>query len=293
MTSGQNTPEHVVLNAAGITQVEIVAPQNEMLLLEFCAGAAQPALYQGGIIAVLVFGELINIVPPSGPGITALRGDPALAVRNNSVVTPSGQALFAIGLGPMAITSNSLTCLGRWTQPIDSAQATAIHILNIGRSFSIPQTGFGGLGGIDPSGTASAAALQDLAGVDGRVQFHDNQVTCRPMGTAPPTLFPCAVLTLDDASIQANQFLAEPISSVVSADVFALGATVRVLNNRISEIPFQAAFSCLVQGFDVMVSLNQTMHCIGTFGTRIFDPAHTTNQIAINIFCSTFNNLFD
>lgn len=292
MTNAQQTPEHVVLNAAGITQVEIVAPQNEILLLEFCTGAAQPQLYQGGIIAFLVFGEPLNVAPPGSPTIFTFRGDPALAVRNNSVVTPSGQALLAFGMGPMAVTSNSLTCLGRWTQPNVGAQATAIHILNLGRSFTLPRrTGFGALGGIDASGNANSA-LEDLRLVDGRVQFHDNQVTCRPMGTAPPLLIPCLVFTLDDASIQDNQFLAEPISSLVLFDVLVFGVTVRVLNNRISETPLQAAFSCAAQGVDVMVSLNQTMHCIRTVGTHIFDPPHVTNQIAINTFCEFLNGLF-
>lgn len=292
MTNPQQTPEHVVLNAAGITQVEILAPQNEMLLLEFCTGAAQPELYQGGIIALLVFGERFNVAPPGSPDIFTFRGDPALAVRNNTVVTPSGQALLAIGMGPIAVTSNSLTCLGSWIQPNIGLQATAIHILNLGRSFALPRrAGFGTIGGID-SGVNANATLEDLAPIDGRVQFHDNQVTCRPMGTAPPLLMPCIVFTFDDASIQDNQFLAEPISTVVLVDVLAFGVTVRVLGNRISETPLTALFSCMGVGVDVMVSLNQTMHCIRTVGTRIFDPPHATNQIAINTFCEVLNSIF-
>ncbi len=293
MTNPQQTPEHIVLNATGITQVEILAPQNEMLLLRFCTGAAQPEVYQGGIIAIVVVGQQVEGQPVAGGGTPSFwRGDPALAVRNNSIVTPSGQALLVAAIAPVAVTSNSLTCLGRWDQPNLGAQATAIHILNFGQSFALParQNGFTGIGNIDQVSAASPAAQNPLL-LDGRVQFHDNQVTCRPLGAVPQFIIPCFVATLDDASFQDNQVLCDPGASVVLFDVLTLGVTARVCNNRISETPLRALYSSFTTGQDVMVSLNQTMHCIGTVGTRIFDPGHATNQIAVTNICEVLERL--
>ena len=293
MINPQQTPETVVLNAAGITQVEIVAPQDEMLLLRFCTGAGQPDLYQGGIIA-FVFGEQVQGQPVPGGGTPSFwRGDPALAVRNNSIVTPAGQALMVAAIAPVAVTSNSFTCLGPWDQPNLGLQATAIHILNLGQSFALPrrQGGFTGVANID-SFVANPVVQNPLL-LDGRVQFHDNQVTCRPLGTVPPVIIPCLVATLDDASFQDNQVLCDPGAAVVLADVLAFGITARVCNNRISETPLRALFSSFTVGQDVMVSLNQTMHCIGTLGARVFDPTHATNQIAINNICEVLNGVFN
>lgn len=295
-------PQSFALDGGEISRVRIRAPSNEVLLHEFCSGAEQTS-FQGGIVGLFVTGAR------SQEGRRFFRtGSPAARIHDNVVVTPQGHALLLIVAGPVSVAANSFTSRGIGRQPefLGRLQGSAgllapvlqggacAFVYNVGRAPLLPGA-FSRLGS-DTSVHAErmfrptestlglAAAVSDRLLPDGRVLFHDNQVTLEATNTAPEPGFiaravagvsrlnPGAVVlfSFDDVSLQDNQVVAEISGGAVFFNAAAVAPTVRVSGNRFAEVPL-AFYSCVSWGQKNNTTGNQATHCILALGTDVIE----------------------
>jgi hypothetical protein len=252
--------------------------------------------YQGGIIGIGIFPETFT-VPGGNPELPSLivpRGDPAITVRGNTVLCPSGQPLFIYGIGAMFISDNALTCTAfrqnparLFTQPISVVNLGASYFL-AGQEPSLDLIVNTNLTADPPSPEQVLTTPRIL--FDGRILFENNQVTFKPRVTPPPAAgITCFLATFDDVAVEGNEFVTEQ-SVVMLADVSAVGFTCRLTGNRFSEVPFTAFFSSMALGQQAMTSLNQATHCLFTGG---IDPFQQNNQVAINALCEQLSSVFN
>lgn len=251
--------------------------------------------YQAGVVAMWVFGDILQM------GFQA--GAPAARIHDNVVICPRGQALFALGLGPVSVTGNTLTSQGKRRQPSvfpggeaigDTASLVnqlvqfgkCVSITNLGSTPPLPPVAWRvftnvhkGEPSVETDGQLSLPALTDVGGFpNGPVLFHDNQVTLRVETPEVETKSPIvvgssvSVISFDDVSLHGNQVLAA-VASRWLADVVALGTTIRVSNNRFHELPWSVIFSCFSRGMWNVTTHNQATHCIFVDGRhRIKEP---------------------
>nr|MBA2713585.1 right-handed parallel beta-helix repeat-containing protein [Rubrobacteraceae bacterium] len=304
-------PQTLELGGGEISRVVIHADQDELLLLEFCAGEKQQAL-QGGIVGLFVTGAPSDETGDRDPEERSLlrKGAHAARIHDNVVVTSQGQALMLTGAGPMSVADNSFTSRGIGREPTlpedllaAAGQFSAVlqggacvFVYNLGRApllpraFSMPgsSTNIHSERIYRPAiDTAGLAAFSDRLLADGRVSFHGNQVTLDalsikqgPVETdndSPRDGDPGAVVlfSFDDVSLQDNQVTAEVEGGTVFFNAAAVAATVRASGNRFAESP-QALYSCVTYGQMNNTSGNQATYCILALGN---DVINTPNQI--------------
>jgi Family of unknown function (DUF6519)/Right handed beta helix region len=234
--------------------------------------------YQAGIAAILVVG---------GPD------DGAAAIHGNLVGSPRGQALVAVGIGPIAVTDNTLGCDALGGQPLDEAElGGAVYVLDLGGDPTLSEAtvSFAAPAGIhlqscrSPEGVFATPAVPAEPGLpDGRVLFQGNQVTLRvpQAGIDPPTAA-VAVLSLDDVAVLGNQVRAEIGDGLLWADMVAAAATVRVAGNRFSETRCRTLLSCLSSGILNSTTANQATHCIEAVGSQVDEDG---NQVVLAADC--------
>ena len=192
-------------------------------------GDVEPKQYQAGIAAHHVYGNLYGGM--YGP----LSGYPALRICNNEVFCPAGQALSVVAMGGLVVEGNTLVTRERLKQPSaplqfgEKARCVLLYDLGVPLWFQ----DFAGLASMMKSGQASYRA-EDVNKVeapsakypDGRVMFHNNQVTFssedeeKVTSLGPPNTaqwfqniweqayFAAFFFSLDDLSLSGNQFQA-------------------------------------------------------------------------------------
>lgn len=275
--------QQITVSGAGIEQLEVTVPQNEMNLIELCMDeqTAKTGVFQGGIIAFFAFGETLEF-PRSGDigPVTVLRGDPAMAVRGNTVVCPAGQALGVLALGAVLVEGNSFTTVALFTQPAEGL-SQPILIVNFGLSYflalnPIPFTSYP-TQNVMTQPPPPAEVLARSGGFDGRILFNGNQVAVKPRVALPVA---CFFLTGDDVGIEGNQFATEAMP--IGIDVLAWGFSARMTSNRFTEVPLTTFYSGWTVGQQAITSLNQATHCLLTAGVQ---SIAVNNQVAINILC--------
>ena len=275
----------VELTGTALKRIVIDAPEGQVLLLQFCFG--QPG-YQAGIAAFFVLGGSDQA---SGGRLAA--APQAALIHDNVVVCPRGQALVALGMGPMSITENTLTSQGERKQPPAVGGPTdylvsriaqlgrCVFIFNLGINpgFADAIAGFGSIATTHfthrtTAGPAIAvgAVTSLLTVTDGRILFHGNQVTLKAMNQAAQVLPASVVLaSLDDVSQQDNQIVSRTIEGSLLANVITMAPTVRASNNRFTELPRRASLSCFSWGMMNTTTDNQGTHSICAFGTNVVD----------------------
>lgn len=222
---------------------------------------------QGGIIAYMVYGVGSTAELKDGESFTEDdAGVPALRVHDNLVRCPAGRALLSLAMGPVSVIANTLISLGASTPIIYGHVGACALIHSLGVS-EFPQ-GFGVAG--DAQGVSNTP--------DGRVMFHDNQVTLRgempsigewPVGPnrQMEKLGPgaVAVASLDDVSLEGNQVRAQVTGHKILANVTVQATTARATGNRFTETPFSAYCSYYgkAEALNVTTS-NEATHCILT-----------------------------
>jgi hypothetical protein len=251
-----------------------------------------PTVYQGGIVALLVLG---GIPPRSGQGEATGTGndEPAATIHDNVVVSPAGQALLAVGLGPISVADNTLVAHDLARQPFELSRAGgAVFTLDVGRTpvLSDAAIGFGTAVGtslgqcrLDGDALVSPAPRTGTPFPDGRVLFQGNQVCYRvpEMDVNPPSSA-VVVVSTDDAALLDNQVLTEVGDGMIWAGVQAYAPTLRVAGNRFTETPCRAVFSCVTAGSAAIVADNQATHCVAVTGGQTVDR---DNQILLAADC--------
>ncbi len=294
-TTGQ--AQTFTLTGTTINRVVITVQVFEMqlmLLLKFCFGSGA-ASYQAGMVAMMVIGGDIQLAEGKLPVYQA--SPPAALISDNVVVCPRGQALIAVGIGPISVSSNTLTSQGMLDQPFALAQiGRCVFILDLGRtpvlSSAISRFGFStaaraSLAGSEAFGLAGVTTLRTFP--DGRVLFHGNQVALQIVGETPVMTSAVTIASLDDVSLQDNQILTETARSGLLADVLTLGATVRASSNRFTELPLRAWFSYFSSGLMNIATDNQATHCIQVGGSQVVE---TGNQVMITTYCNLLKEVF-
>jgi hypothetical protein len=167
-----------------------------------------------------------------------------------------------------------------------------VFILDVGRTpvLSDAAIGFGaavgtGLAQCRLEGDALVAP-QPRSGAslpDGRVLFHGNQVTFRvsEIGVDPPS-GAVAVASTDSAALLDNQLLTEVGDGMIWAGALAYAPVLHVADNRFTETPCRAVFSCASTGSSVIVAYNQATHCLAVTGSQTVDR---DNQILLAADC--------
>ncbi|MES9852190.1 MAG: DUF6519 domain-containing protein [Candidatus Thiodiazotropha sp. L084R] len=240
---------------------------------------AQPGR-RGGIVIVyalpglvpLQIGELLY--PRQG-------GEPAARIHDNIVSQPLGQALYLQALGPVSIQGNQLISSGLIGDLQDpSIWAAAVWILNLGLSNelllqvlsftgatadvlepgTIPQNGEDFLPtpgpGIDDFGIGQYLA-------NGNLLFTGNQVlTDLTASDIDFAISSAMMISLDDISVQDNQFECDFRIDMLVANLMVAGTSVRINNNRFKETLFFNLFSWISLGLLLNhTSDNQSTHC--------------------------------
>jgi len=309
----QAKPQTITLHGTAIKSVRIVAPLQGVLLQKTCVDASG-AGFQAGIAALYVLGldttgTQGNLTSPLAQKLGATI--PAAFIHDNVVICPQGHALIAIGLGAMSIADNTLMSRGIRRQPdlpiLPPGQAASINALikltscvliyNLGQ----PRERVPGFGTsvnthfeTAPFNTTAVNATGFIAPLqlpDGRVLFNDNQVTLQDFDVRGRRLLsiPVAILSGDDVSMQDNQIDTEIPQVVLDIDTVVIGTTVRVSDNRTTEVPGQVRLSCLSKGQRNITTGNQTTHCLLAQGGEV---VNTQNQQLITKLCEQLTKLF-
>jgi hypothetical protein len=181
-------------------------------------------------------GQINGILAAPSSGVAAGDlGAPGLALRvsRNIVRQPEGRALQIVASGPVDVDGNYLSSLGNHGADVLAEQmmvGDVVFIENLAQPWegaALPKSaadfaGFPGSGPVQRYVTnavsTSAGASEAVSsprlflGLGGGVLFHNNQVTFDwhvvrlPTNGAPLSFFPVAVLSLDHAGVNANQF---------------------------------------------------------------------------------------
>lgn len=241
-----------------------------------------PKSCQAGIAAQFVFGDfksLGTIADVRAP----LNGYPALRVHDNQVICPAGQALTVLAIGGVGIDGNNFSTRERQQQPADPlnfvVNGACVSVVDLGVPIWYPEP-FPLIGILLTITGQTIFHIEDRISVDskhvklpdGRVLFHNNQVW---FNTAihekkieglkgnniydfsfkawDAATFSALFLSLDDISINANQFQAavpeyrleypgqNPQDPLFWAyllkfiQVVALGSTIRAIGNGLNE----------------------------------------------------------
>jgi hypothetical protein len=205
-------------------------------------GSSPPAnAFQAGIAVEHVLGNYLEGVPVPGQQVPGARsGYPAARIRDNRVVCPAGPALVVSAMGTIAVEGNTFSTRDLMPAPVDPAtggpaatdgtKGACVRVVNLGMPVWLPE--FALAMQLIATG-ALTFHLEDYANIDalmaeypdGRVLFHDNQVTFHSarqeavdsLGPVDSTFFERAwkqatlsavFYSLDDISLSGNQFQA-------------------------------------------------------------------------------------
>ncbi len=223
--------------------------------------------------------EVLGQFRPRQNGVAAIR------LHDNQISQPLGQALFLQALGPVTVQGNQLASQGIVLDFSDPGfWASTVWIFNLGWSneFYLQTFIFTGVT-TDPGDPGSLPSIRDGftpeagSGLDddtfgrymanGNVMFTDNQVltdlTETQFDFAISSIF---IITLDDVTVQNNQFDCDYLVDVLISNLIAIGMTVRIQDNRFKETLFITLFSSLAMGLLFNnCSDNQATHCILNF----------------------------
>ncbi|MBN1428151.1 MAG: right-handed parallel beta-helix repeat-containing protein [Anaerolineae bacterium] len=194
-----------------------------------------PGSYQAGIAALFVFGNLLTWEPSAGRDLGS-GGYPAVRIQGNRVICPAGQALCIVSMGSVVVDGNTLTSREwmQWPEGMGDLARYAglgacVSVLDFGtpiwfqdyalllRMISTGQTT------VHMENSRETNALISKY-PDGRVLFHNNQVTFSSVQQAVTQsseqkdsewyldleqhTFSAFFMSLDSISLNGNQFQA-------------------------------------------------------------------------------------
>jgi hypothetical protein len=188
----------------------------------------EPDSYQAGIAAHFVFGNLLMNVDQ-----TVQKGYPAIRIRGNEVICPAAQALTISALGSVVVDGNTLVSRESQKQPTVplnfGEKGRCVALLDLGLPIWFPEM----ILLLQMMASGQVNVHMDVETVnslfanlpDGRVLFHNNQVTFNTekeeevtsLGKIDgqwlkraweATFFSALFISLDDISLNGNQFQA-------------------------------------------------------------------------------------
>jgi Family of unknown function (DUF6519)/Right handed beta helix region len=270
---------------------------------------AEPKYYQAGIAIQFVSGNPLGTKTASSGQV----GRPAVRIQDNEVVCPAGQALTITAVGGVLVDGNILVSHEKLAQPNHplnfGEKGACVSVLNLGLPLWLPE--FGVLMQMMASGPAQFH-LEDYKSADsafahfpdGRVLFHNNQVTFRSereedvksLGKMndqwskqvwEEIVFSALFISLDDVSLSGNQFQAYVPAYILKGleadkenwlayglkfmQVGCVATTLRATGNGFSE----PLFSNIVSYLSNATALNVTTSNEATHGFWTLAPKHS------------------
>ena len=242
-----------------------------------------------GIAAV----EVANQLRPRQDGV------PAVRVHDNIISQPLGRALWIRALGPVSVQGNNLTTRG--VIPNMSAPgfiASTVYIFNMGLSNEIYlQTLFFTGQSADPDDFEDTTAPEDgfialpAAGIDdarvgqylasGNVMFTNNQVMADLLDKQVSYAVTSVIIfSLDDITVTDNEIDCSYLFDFYLTNIFVVGMTIRITDNRIKESLIFAFFSSIGMGlfFNHTVD-NHVTHCLLSIRSPLENINFITPQI--------------
>jgi len=228
----------------------------------------EPGRFQAGIAALHVLpGKAYSKTGKNAPSPTH-----ALKVHGNTVSTPSGPALWALGMGPMSIADNTLVSQGVYKQaygegviPVEGTvwdlaqRGSVISVLNIGLATEF---------------SASNEIVDYMKTIDGRldpqgfdripsggIQCTDNQVYFSCEDNEVKNTSNTFLVSLDDVRLQDNTIRCDSSAPIdVANRVYAL--TAGIGGNRFQERAGKVSASLLALAGWLNMTDNIATHCL-------------------------------
>ena len=234
-----------------------------------------PALDQSATAAAWTGSSSQGVTKAGSPPLYQ-PGLPALRIDQNVVRLPLGCALDVMGYGPFSITGNQFTSGG--TVPASTTPATAltVAVINLGKPIELDTaTSFTTLWGTASNPTPPSLQVVDSAlskSSSGMVLFTNNQCQLETRGSGATGIASVAIVTLDDLIFTNNLSWMDGVGTVpvpnsnasISAlmDVFLMGISVNVSNNRFQEGPNSAFISGITFGIGNVTTGNISTFCL-------------------------------
>ncbi|MGB5641126.1 MAG: DUF6519 domain-containing protein [Sedimenticolaceae bacterium] len=236
---------------------------------------------RGGIVIIFALPG-IDSIEVLGNFRPRQNGVPAIRIHDNQISQPLGQALFLQALGPVSVQGNQLASQGIIMDAAEpSFWASTVWIFNLGWSneFYLQSFVFTGVTS-DPGDPGALPSIRDnftpegSGGLDdnaigrymanGNVSFTNNQVLTDLTETQVDfAISSTLIISLDDVTVQNNQFDCDYLIDLLFSNLIAVGMTVRIQDNRFKESLFVTLFSSI--GFGLIfnnTSDNQATHCV-------------------------------
>lgn len=273
---------------------------------------------RGGIVIVFGMPGIVSLELITGLPIPRQSGEPAVRIHDNIVSQPLGQALCIQALGPVSVRGNQLTSRGRTMRFRDPGfLAATVLIFNLGMSHELylqllVLATRATANPIDPSEIPQGDdefISRPQRGIDdfkfanymanGNILFANNQVLAdlveADVSLAASSV---AIISLDDVSVQDNQFDCDLLLDFMITNLLAVGMTVRVNNNRFKEAFFSALFSSVELGLIFNnTSDNQATHCLLHLPSPLHKIPWLTPSIVSHhnqvLYNSILGNFFD
>ena len=203
---------------------------------------------------------------------------PALRLRDNVVIAPSGPALAALARGPVSVANNEFTSArldsvspaSPW--PLDKIRGVfggaSIFLFDIGALSEISGTAVNfstiALHQNGLAGNVAGAGSTDF--VSGNMLFDDNRVLLNFPDAERTTIFSSVTLfSFADVGVESNQFGARTGNHPLVTNVLAVASSVRFEGNRCQD-RFDAGFSGVTIGLMNDTSDNQGTRCFYATG---------------------------
>ena len=234
----------------------------------------------------------------------------ALRVNRNSVQHPEGRALLAVTAGAVSVDGNFLSSRGNHGSDLEDDPKTlgdVVFVQNLGKPWEgvgLPASAadfppFPGSAAIAAYVTNAVASPRRFVAAGGAVLFQNNQVIfdwhvvrLPTTATIPLSFFPVAILSLDHASVNTNQFALRltpdstlpalpPFGSVQAQTVPATGTGLPINEPIFGHV--------LVGGGTVEASFNRFSEAVN----RRPAPANPPDVSPVHVSLATIGNLFN
>jgi hypothetical protein len=232
-----------------------------------------PALSQSATASAWTGSSSQGVATPGTPPLYQ-PGLPALRIDQNVVRLPLGMALDVLGYGPFSITGNQFASGG--TVPGAPALVLTVAVVNLGAAIEIDTpTSFTGLWGSASDPTPPTIQVVDNAlsnSTSGMVLFANNQCQLETRASGAEGLASVVIFTLDNLTFSNNLTWIDgagtvPIQGthiILSAlmDVFLMGGTINVSNNRFQEVLNSVLFSGMTAAVANVTTGNISTFCL-------------------------------
>lgn len=232
-----------------------------------------PALSQSANASAWAGSSTQGVSTPGKPPLYQ-PGLPALLIDQNIVRLPLGGALDVYGYGPFSITGNQFASGG--TVPASYTALLTVTVVNLGLAMELDTpTSFTGLWGTAGNLTPPTPQVVDNSlanSTSGMVLFANNKCQLETRANGATGFASVAIVTLDHLNFTNNLTWIDGVGTIplpggqstVSAimDVFLLGLTINVSNNRFQECLNSVLFSGITAAIANVTTGNISTFCL-------------------------------